>query len=70
MRSNATYRLGVSYILRGEKKDLSVDERFAERKTMCIQEHERSARWKGKAECSDVQTFNPEHLSWVPSVVF
>ena len=29
-----------------------------------------SARRKSKVESSDVQTFNPEHPSWVSSVVF
>ena len=54
-RSNATCRLGDSYTLRGEKNTVSVDERHTGRKTMCFQEHERSARRKSKAEHSDVR---------------
>ena len=53
-----------------EKNNVSVDGRYAGRKTTCIQDHERSASWKSQAEGSNVQTFNPEHPNWVSSVVF
>ena len=33
-------------------------------------EHERCARRKSKAEHPDVQTFNPEHPSWLSSMVY
>ena len=50
-----------------EEINVSVDRRHAGRKTTFIQEHERSARWKSEAECSDVQTFDPEHPELVIS---
>ena len=62
--------LDVSYTLCGEENNVPLDRRHAGRKTMCLQEHERCARRKSKAECPDVQTFNPEHPSRLSGMVF
>ena len=35
-----------------------------------LQEYERSARWKSKAEHSDVKTIDTEYSGWVFGVVF
>ena len=47
-----------------------MDWRHAGRETMCLQEYERCARLKSKAERPDVQTVNPEYQRWFSSVEF
>ena len=37
---------------------------------MCLQEYERSARWKSKEERSDLQTIDTEYPGRVFGVVF
>ena len=69
-RSNATCGMGVSYMLCGEENNVPVDKRHAGTKITCLQEHERFARRKSKAEHPDVQTFNLEHPNWLSSMVF
>ena len=58
MQSNTTCGLGVSYTLRGEENDVSMDGRHAGRETKCLQKHERCTMWKSTVEPPTVQTIN------------
>ena len=62
--------LGVSYTFSREENYVSVDGRHVIRKTACVQKYERTSRRKSAAECTAVETVNPEHQSGVSSVEF